>query len=56
MMNKAISQHTDVDCLISFLAYQLVVIVEASTTDAQDLALGFAELHEVHLGPLFEPV
>ena len=51
-MNKAISQHTDVDCLISFLAYQLVVIVEASTTDAQDLALGFAELQKIHLwGP-----
>jgi len=35
---------------------QLVLIVEFVTTWVQDLSLGFAESHEIHLDPLLEPV
>lgn len=34
---------------------QLVLIVEFALTQVQDLACGFVELHEVHLGPLLKP-
>ena len=35
---------------------QLVLIVGVAMTPVQDLALGFVELHEVHLSSLLEPV
>ena len=35
---------------------QLILVVEVASTQTQDLALGFAEPHNVHLGPLLKPV
>ena len=35
---------------------QFVLVVWVAMTQVQDLTLGFAELHEVHLGPLLKPV
>ena len=36
--------------------HQLVLIVGVAMAQVQDLALGFVEPHEVHLGPLLKPV
>jgi len=35
---------------------QLVLIGGVAMTQVQDLALGFIELQDVHLGPMLEPV
>ena len=35
---------------------QLVLVVDVTSSHAQNLAFGFVEPHEVHLGPLLKPV
>jgi len=35
---------------------QLVSAVGVAMTQVQDLAFGFVEPHEIHLGPLLKPV
>ena len=35
---------------------QPVLILGIAPTQVQDLALGLVELHEVHVGPLLQPV
>ena len=35
---------------------QLVLIVKAASTHVKDLAFGFIEPYEIHLGPLLKPV
>jgi len=41
--------------MLNSLISQLVLIVGVATTQVQDIALGFAEPHEIHSGPLLEP-
>jgi len=41
--------------LCSFIL-QLILVVGVVATQVQELAFGFVEPHEVHLGPLLEPV
>ena len=55
----AIQQYPQVSFLAglhSILSFLLVLVVRVSLTQVQDLAFGFVELHEVHLGPLLKPV
>ena len=35
---------------------QLALVMEVALTQVQDLAFGFVEPHEIHLGPLLKPV
>jgi len=35
---------------------QFVLVVRVASTQVQDLAFGFVEPHEVHLGPLLKAV
>ena len=35
---------------------QLVLVVDVTSNQVQDLALGFVEPHEVHLGPLLKHI
>ena len=35
---------------------QLVLVARVAMTQVHDLAFGFVEPHEIHLGPLLKPV
>ena len=42
--------------MLNPIVLQLALIVGVATTHVRDLSLGFVEPHDVHLGPLLQPV
>lgn len=47
--------HLELHQVISYSIPQLVLILEVTTNQVQDLALNYVEPHKVHLGALLKP-